>query len=487
MMKSLFFSFLILCLNVHASVPEFGTWIEVKKGENKIGVLEIERDHPIDQSTFLYVKFALDYFKKEKVDFVFLKLDTPGGEVFSAVKIAQMLIKIDKEEHIPVVAFIDNWALSAGALLAYSCRFIGITGTANMGAAEPVIAGADGNMETASEKIISALRSEIANLAKIYGRNPLIAEAMVDKDLILVQRKGEILQLKSDEEIKKNDKIISLQGKLLSLNADELINYHIADFEASDLFQEPFFGSIPEKKFLTYDDWKIDFFSFLSHPAVSSLLLLGLILGIYLELSHPGFGVPGAFAVSCLALILLSSFAAEAIHWLELIILALGFLFLALEIFVIPGFGVVGIFGIVLTLWGLFALMLPSLEGIQWNLWFDIILYHLAWLSGSLLASIVLIACCMRYLPRQKFFLNRFVLQNDQEGYVPYTPDAALIGKEALALSDLKPSGHIFIEGKEYQAISQSQYIFKGAKVIIIASRSAYFIVKEFTDNACRN
>lgn len=478
------FVFLLFCQGLFAA-PDFSAHIKVEKGGvNKIGYLEIEREHPIDQSTYLYVKFALEHFKSEKVHFVVLNLDTPGGEVFAATKIAQLLVKIDKEDHIPVVAFVDNWALSAGALLAYSCRYIGITETASMGAAEPITAGSDGSMETAPEKINSALRAEFENYASIYGRDPLIAEAMVDKEILLVERSGRMHKLQADEQPLATDTIISARGKLLTLNAKELMEFHVADFESNSLFAEPFFAEIPEQVILPYEDWKIDFFSFLSHPAVSSLLFMGLILGIYLEISHPGFGVPGVLAVCCLSLILLSSFAVQAINWLEIIILFLGVLFLLLEIFVIPGFGVVGILGILMTLGGLFALMLPSLEGVDfsfthWSLGLDIVLSRLAWFIGALLLSLIVIAWLMRSLPKRPFIMKRFIHGEDQEGFVPFELDRSFIGKQAIAATDLKPSGHITVEGTTFQAVSQSGYLAKGSTVIITAAEGAHYVVKE--------
>ena len=193
--------FLILCTFTKPQAAEISALEQSLKnsihydpsGKNPIGYLHLAKDAPIQDSTYLYVKFAVEEFKKLKVPFVVLELDSPGGEVFAALKISSELKKLDTEYHIPVVAFIDNWALSAGALLAYSCRYIAITTDASMGAAEPVMMG-EGKMESASEKINSALRAEFSNTASFFGRNPLIAEAMVDKDIILVERKNKIIK-----------------------------------------------------------------------------------------------------------------------------------------------------------------------------------------------------------------------------------------------------------------------------------------------------
>lgn len=455
-----------------------------QSGENRIGYLKIGREHPIDTSTFLYVKFALEAFKQEGVIFILLDLDTPGGEVFAATQIAQLLLKVESEMGIPVVAFIDNWALSAGAMLAYSCRYIGISNTASMGAAEPVLVDQEGNVAAASEKINSALRSEMINLARAYGRSPLLAEAMVDKDVILVMRGGALVKLQTVAQILETDQIISGEGKLLTLTAEQLLTFGIASFESKSLFEVPFFAAIPHRQVLPYEDWRIGFFAFLSHPAIASLLFMGLLLGVYMEITHPGFGIPGALAIGCLALMLVSGFAVQAIHWVEIIFLVLGVVFLALELFVIPGFGIIGVLGILMTVGGLFALTLPSFQGMdlsfsEWSAAWDVLLSRLAWLSGALIVSIALIGYLMRTLPKRRFILKRMVLESDQEGYVSGEVDRSLIGKRGVAYTDLKLSGYVEIEGIPFQAVSQSGYLSKGCCVTIVGSEGAHFIVKE--------
>ena len=189
------------------------------QGQNLVGYLYIgDRSTEISQATWLYVKTALDHYKENKPIFIILELNTPGGEVYAAEKISDLLKEMDTQYNIPVVAFINNWALSAGALLAYSCRYIAVVKDGSMGAAEPVTATAEGKMEAASEKVNSALRADFGNRASFFGRNPLIAEAMVDKDVILVQREGKIVKLDFENQIRTEgpnpDIILFSQGKI---------------------------------------------------------------------------------------------------------------------------------------------------------------------------------------------------------------------------------------------------------------------------------
>jgi len=484
-----------------------------EEGLNLIGLLTIGKDRAIDESTFLYVKFALEHYKEKGVCFVLLQLDTPGGEVFPALKICDLLQKLDTNDHIPVVAFIDNWAISAGAMLAYSSRFIGVVKSASMGAAEPITMGGDGKMETAPEKINSALRAEMSNLANFYGRNPLIAEAMVDKEMILVLRKGEIVRLENENEVRSGDQIISRKDKLLTLNAEQLIEYGVADFlvppspvasltaqeeRAGEwpavknlLFQEPFFAKIPNAVILSFSDWKIGFFSFLSNPFVASLLVMGLIIGIYMELSHPGLILPAMLACICLAFLLLSHFAAEAVQWLELIILGSGILLLILEIFFLPTVGFVALLGMVLIFVGMFLLFVPSIGEVhfsfdptQWNIAAYELVKRLGWFSAALLAALLCIALIARFLPHRFPFARRIVLKGEQdasEGFVSGIPLKLLpaVGKKGAALTPLRPGGKIVIDEKIYDAFSDGEWIDPKEQVSVVRLEGNKIIVRK--------
>lgn len=469
-------------------------------GSNLVGYLDIPRDKPIDQSTYLYVKFALEEYIKQGVIFVYLRLNTPGGEVFPSIKIAELLQNLDTVHHIPVVAVIDNWALSAGAMLAYSCRYIAVSNTGLMGAAEPVTSGAEGKMESAPEKIVSALRAEFATLAKFYGRNPLIATAMVDKDIILIKKGSEIIQLKEESDVKSSGKNatqwITTRGKLLTLDAEQLIDLKVADFTVmpggettsshSLLFSHPYFSKIPDVEIVSYSDWKIDFFAFLTHPMVSSLLMMGLMIGVYMEMSHPGFGLPGIIAITCLALILVSSFATQVINWLEILFVIIGVLLFLIEIFVLPGFGLLGAVGIVLILFGLVTMMLPNIQSIQftwnWHEW-DInaleFFERLAYYSGALILSLLFMVLFSRYVTPRLMKKSRIVLEGDQEGSVAGPEKSSLppVGSEGEAFTSLHPGGKVLIKNQFHDASASVGFIEKGEKVIVIKIVGSAIIV----------
>ncbi len=490
--------YLILCLLLFNPLSAELDLPYHAEGPNRIGYLSIGRDHPIDSSTVVYVQFALEHFKKIGTPFIVLDLNTPGGEVFAALKVVEMLQKLDVNDRIPVVAFINNWALSAGAMLAYSCRYIGAVQGSSMGAAEPVTVGAEGKMESAPEKVNSALRAEMANLARSHGRNPLLAEAMVDKDILLVKREGKIVRLEEEIQVLPTDQLISRKGKLLTLDGEQLIDDQVADFmvpsvplapltpeelekgewpaQKNLLFHAPFFAQIPQVTLVSYSDWRVAFFAFLSHPLISSLLFMGLIIGIYLEMSHPGFGLPGVLALACLSLILLSSFAVQAASWLDLILLGTGIALLLVEIFLLPGFGVAGVLGILLTLAGLFALMSP-LNIQTWDLDPGALWKHIAYFSGALVAALIILIVLARFFWRTPLIARRLVLTGEQEPFIAASLPAT--GAEGVALSPLRPSGKIAIKEEIYDAISEGSFIEKGDPIAIVRQEGSKLIVRQ--------
>jgi len=477
-----------------------------KEGLNPIGYLQIKKDQSINDSTYLYIKFALEDFAYNQVKFVLLDMDTPGGEVVAASKISKLLVDFDAQNNSPVVCYIDNWALSAGALIAYSCRYIVIKSNSLMGAAEPVTRQAN-QMQTASEKIISALRSEFHNAASLYGRNPYIAEAMVDKGLIVVDRDNKIINLSDAKDIRKKDVILSPQGKLLTLDADQMQHFGIADLlvtshidqtaevrwenpSLQQFFNSGFFSQIEQPELIKYKDWKIGFFTVLSHPFVMSLLFVLVVVSFYIELSTPGFGFAGSLGIVCLALILLSSFSIYTIHWIEPTILLVGILLLLIEIFVIPGFGIVGILGIIFFVTGLFLLMLPSFSawsvsintGVH-NIFTYDLLYRLTWLLAAFIISFILIFLLAKYLMPNLHLFRKFILKEPQKakGYdhLKTHVQPTLLGTEAVVVAVLKPYGKIVIDGQVYDAYAEMGFIDKGKKVIIIKVEKNKLIVRQ--------
>lgn len=494
----------------------FEKYIHPHPAKNRVGKIEInDRSQSISESTWVYVKKALDYYKKDPPLFLIVELNTPGGEVFAAQKISDALKEMDTQWNVPVVAVINNWAISAGAMIAYSCRFIAVVKDSSMGAAEPIIQETGGEVKSASEKVNSAIRADFASRAKFFDRNPFIAEAMVDKDLIIVEREGKVIKLDTESQIRQEgphpDKLISPKGKLLTLNADELIEFKVATIylppkkitpitpqeqergvwpaEKEILFENPFFASIPNAEIDAYQmDWKTRVLAFLSLPAVSSLLLLGVMLGFYIEFNHPGWGAPGALALGCLILLILSSFALELANFMELILLGVGLAIIAVDLFLLPTFGLLGIIGLVFFVVGLFGLLLPGLDSFSFeydtgtlNAAGETVVRRLGWFSGTFIVGAFLMALFARfYTPRPALF-KRIVLEgNEQEGYLAAPlkglPEMGALGE---SFSDLRPSGKGLFHEQVVDAFTRGRWIPKGVKIKVIGYEGGSVIVEE--------
>lgn len=495
------------------------THIPFKKTEkNLIGHLLInDWKSGINEATWIYVKSALDYYKKIRPSCIILELDTPGGELYATQRIADALQKIDSQHHIPVIALINNHAYSAGAMLAYSCRFIFHTSDASMGAAEVVFQTQEG-METAPEKVNSAFRTDFANCAQYYDRNPILAEAMVDKHSIVVLRHGKVIKLDEPQQIRYEgmdpDIVISARNKLLTLSAKQLVDLKVGDYQVSFegvslktekalqrgkwplkqslLHSHPYFAAVPQAEVLAYRmDWKLHFIAFLATPWVSSLLFLGLMLGIYMEFNTPGLGLPGLVASICLFLMVLASFSIQAAHVLDLVMVFLGLFLLALEVFVIPGFGLVGFFGLVFVLSGVLSMMLPAIDTVSYdmgsrsfNVAGEVFAQRLAWLCGSILVFVFLMFLFARYGLHRLGMLRQFVSQGEQnvsEGYVsgldPQTlPEEGSLGQ---SYSPLRPSGKVLIDGEVFDAQSLGVFIEKDRSIVVTQVRGSLLIVKE--------
>ena len=306
--------------------------------------------------------------------------------------------------------------------------------------------------------------------------------------------------------------IISPKGKLLTLNASELIKYGVADLilqpaklvpitgeeeakgqwpaDKTLLFTYPYFKNIVHATIDEYQmDWKTRFFVFLAQPAVSSILFLGLMIGFYMEMSTPGFGLAGTVAVTCLFFIILSSLSLQIASWLELILLLAGISILFVEVFVLPTFGLLGFIGIVFFLAGLFGMMLPGIGQMSFefdtqtfNAAGEFVLERLAWLCGALLIGLGVIVALARYLTPSFAGFRRFVLTgHEQEGYRAGESPESLpaIGTKGTVLSTLRPAGKVKVDDRIFDAISRGILIEKGESIVVDQIDGNTLVVKK--------
>ncbi len=424
----------------------------VANDKTKVFVLQIRND--IDPRSNRKTDLALAEAKDLGADLIIIDMNTYGGAVVDANEIRSRILNYEK----PIYVFINDNAASAGALISIACDSIYMVPGASIGAA--TVVSAEG--QQAPDKYQSYMRSIMRATAEANKRDPRIAEAMVDENIEIegITEKGEVITFSTSEAIKHGfceAEVLSIDEILKRSGIEE---YEIVKFELS--------GS--EK-----------IIAFFINPFISGILILIILGGIYFELQTPGVGFPIIASLVALLLFLTPYYLnGLAAHW-EIIAFFLGIGLLAVEIFVIPGFGIAGIGGITLAVGSLILMMLNNdffdftfvPEG-------DVLQAVASALSGIILGVTILMFSGAKLINSSIF--NRVALMSVQDkldGYSSYFREQSLIGKKGLTYTALRPCGKIMIDGELYEACTRGDYLDKKEEVLVIDDEGASLKVKK--------
>ncbi len=397
----------------------------------------------IDLGLAPFVERVLAEATAAKADAVVLEINTFGGRVDAAVLIRDALLR----SRVRTVAFVNKRAISAGALISLAAETIVLADGGTIGAATPVQLGAPGGgAKPVDEKTVSYMRKEFRATAESRKRPPLVAEAMVDPDVVIA---GVI------------DK-----GKLLTLTTSEALKLRVADARADSLEAVLAYLKLPGARVQRPTvNWAEQLVRFFTHPVLSSVLMTIGILGILVELRTPGFGVPGAIGLASLGLFFWGHWLVRLAGWEEILLVALGLVLLALEIFVIPGFGVTGVLGI-LALGGGLALSLVGAGATG-----ALVLWAVGRVALSLLIAIGVSLLLLRLLPHLPYGRS-LVLATDLDARAGYAsaPDAdrKWIGARGTAATPLRPAGIAWLQGERVDVVSQGEYIEADAPIEVV-------------------
>jgi membrane-bound serine protease (ClpP class) len=396
----------------------------------------------IDLGIAPFVQRVINEATSEGAAAVILEINTFGGRVDGAVIIRDALLTA----RVKTVAFVNRRAISAGALITLAAEIIAMSDGATIGAAAPVQIGQPGGpAQPVEEKTVSYVRKEFRATAEARKRPPLLAEAMVDADVAI----PDIIE----------------KGKLLTLTTEESLKYKIADFRAQNI------DELLERLGLkgaeirrASETWAETLVRFLTHPVISSLLITVGVLGIVIELGSPGFGLPGALGMAFLVLFFWGHWLVQLAGWEELLLVAIGLSLLALEIFVIPGFGIAGILGIGALLGGLSMSLVGA--GATWN----VILTAGGRVTFSLLFALVGSLFFFRFLPRLPFG-RKLILETElpaDQGYAsaPET-DRQWLRKSGVSISALRPAGIAEIDGERIDVVADGEFIDAGENIVV--------------------
>lgn len=436
----------------------------------KILVYEIREE--IAKPALRSSQLAFEEADRKNADYIVLHLNTYGGRVDIADSIRTKIIN----SPIPVIAFVDNQAISAGALISIACDSIYIRPGGSIGAATVV----SQTGEVVPDKYQSFMRSTMRATAEAHGkdtiisgndttfrwhRDPKIAEAMVDPKLkvIGVSDSGQVLTLTAEEAIKVN------YSEGMAENLEEV--YKKAGFKNPEVY---YYKPEGIEKFIR----------FMLNPAVQGILIMMIIGGIYFEMQTPGVGFPLGIAVIG-ALLYFTPLYIEGLaeNW-ELLLFIAGIILLALEIFVIPGFGVAGAAGIALVLTGLTLSLIDNVifefEGIGA---FKTVLQVLVRVMISVVLAFVLSIYISKKIGTSRWFsgLALDAVQQTDQGFISVDlHQKDMIGKTGEAYTVLRPSGRVMVDGELFDAKSEIGYVEKGEKVKIIRDEAGQlYVIKQ--------
>ena len=420
----------------------------------KVVILPLEDE--IDARAWQHTRRACEKAVEDQAELFVIRMNTYGGALDAADSIRTSLMHLP----VPTVAYINHNAASAGALIALACDSVFMTPGSSIGAATVV----DGQGQPMPDKYQAYMSSIMRSTAERHGkwladgdtiltwrRDPNIAASMVNPDSVTAFTSSEAVAAGFSD------------GTVSSL--DEM--FERLGVEDPDI--ETFEPTLTD-----------DIIGFLSNAGVRALLVMLIIGGIYMEMHTPGLGFAAAVSLVAACLYFLPMLISGTLPAWIVITLVIGIVLIALELFVIPGFGICGIAGIIAVVVALGAAITPVV-GSDDNVTLAIISRPLITVGIGLVAAVALVAwLTSRHGP--KFFRRHSELlltQDIKNGYIGVDMGPAkLVGHKATAMTDMRPAGKILFEGEVYDAVSTGAFIDAGSHLKILRYENAQLYVE---------
>jgi membrane-bound serine protease (ClpP class) len=422
--------------------------------QKKVLVMQIRSE--IDPRMSRYVELALKQANEINADYIIVDMNTFGGAVDDADKIRTAFLECKK----PVYSFINKNAASAGALISIACDSIYMQTGSSIGAAT-VVNGSDGSV--APDKYQSYMRSLMRSTAEHNHRNPKIAEAMVDPDVQLdsaIKKIGKVLTFTTSEAIKNGfceAQVKSIDDILVrnKLEGAEIVKYELSNSER--------------------------IISFFLNPAISGILILIMIGGIYFELQTPGIGFPLIAALIAAALYFTPYYLNGLAENWEILMFFIGIILLGVEIFVIPGFGIVGISGLIL----IFSSLILSMLNNDFLNFEYVSTSDLSYSMLSVLISFIVTVVLIFYSSSK--IVNSDYFKKISLGHTSIAPInqfevnvlTNLVGNEGVVFTPLKPGGKVKINSEVYDAVSEGGFLDTNVTVKVIEVISSVLKVRQ--------
>ncbi|MFE4425840.1 nodulation protein NfeD [Peribacillus butanolivorans] len=408
-------------------------------------VYHVPIEETVEKGLSAFLERALTTAEAANADLVVFEVNTPGGAVDAAGKIAKLV----SDSPIKSVAFVNNRALSAGAYISLSADEIYMVPSATMGSAAVI----DSSGNAAGKKAQSYWLAAMTTAAEQNGRNPIFAQAMADEDINLPEygaETGKLLTFTAEQAKKAGYSEGTVSG------IEEL--YSILGVEDADI--RSIEESFPEK-----------LARFLTNPIVIPILLTIAGIGIVIELFSPGFGIPGVIGVSSLVLFFYGHLVAGITGYESLALFIIGIILVLVEFFV-PG-GIIGLLGFTSIVGSLFLA-----SGDPVNMTISLLI--------AITVSILVFILLVKVFGKQMKFFRKMILTDatkTEQGYVSNPNRVDLLGVEGKALTDLRPSGTALINDERVDVVTEGSFVSKGSAIIIVKVEGSRVVVREIPES----
>ena len=410
----------------------------------------------IERGLAAFISRIMEEAEAENAAAVIFEIDTPGGALDAALVIRDAILYSE----VKTIAFVNPRAISAGALISLATRHIAMVEGGTIGAATAV----DMQGKKASEKVISYFRNEMKATAEKTGRPPELAEAMVDEDVHIED--------------------LAPKGKLLTLTTSEAVAKKVAEFtvtatgDAEKLRAVLAHFELDGARITRHSaKWSEQLVRWLTHPIVASLLMSLGFLGLIFEIQSPGWGVGGTIGLICLGLFFGSHMLVKLADWTEVLLFLGGVILVIADLFFIAGFGVLAIPGVVLMIAGLFLSLMGRPELWTWeSVGIAARPLLLAFLTTVLIAGVML-----KMLPRTSAWqwLVLKAEERSEAGYIATGDHEALLGKEGVAFTPLRPSGTGLIDGRRVNVAADGEFIEKDSRITVVEVEGNRIVVRK--------
>jgi membrane-bound serine protease (ClpP class) len=452
-----------------------------EEGAEKVSAWTIRVDGPIKGREVRKFRKLFESARAEGVGVVVVELNTPGGYFTDASDIADVIFHADG---IRSVALVTGNALSGGAIIALACKEIYMLPGTRLGDVAPV-----GPMRGVilGEKAQSAVRAVLRAYAKERGYPVALTEAMVTKEteVFEVRFQGDVKPAYMTRTEIENlpealrQKIVERKlavpaGQLLTMDAEEAERYGFArQVKDRGAFLDA--AGLKAEEVAPFAGGGLGLTLRILNALTPVMLVAGLVL-LFWEFATPGFAVPGISGMALLVTVFVIKIVVGTASGLEIALLVIGLSLVALEVFVIPGFGVAGVTGILMTLVG----AVLAFQDFGWpqspEQWTELA-WNIILVLGSLVVAGVLMAVISRYLERVPF-ASRLVLKTDLGAARVADAGEGLVGRTGVAVTPLHPGGRVEVGEKIVDVVTAGEWVERGTFVRVTAVEGARVVVE---------